>query len=463
MEHKFFVTTPIYYVNDKPHIGHAYTTIAADILARFYRSKDFDVFFLIGTDEHGAKVQRSAKKANLEPQEFVDQISAEYQKVWKDLNISNDEFIRTTQEKHIKYSQDFIQKLKDKGDIYSGKYKGLYCVSCEEYKKEADLSDDNICPVHQQKCEILSEKVWFFKLSKYEAKVKEAIEKDQIKIRPIERKNEVLSFLNQGLQDIAISRSKVSWGIPLPWDKSQTIYVWFEALLNYLSAGEKYWPADLQILGKDILRFHAVIWPAMLIAAKFELPKEIFVHGYFTIAGKKISKTLGNIITPNQVIEKFGVDAARYLIISEFPFGNDGDVSIEKFQQRYNAELANGLGNLTQRVLTLCVNSKIQISNVKKIPKSKFSNIQNKLKQLDFTGYVGEINKIIQECNQKIDKNKPWELEAGSKELNQFLSEILEKIQLIGELFKPIMPQTAEKIEKQLKTLKPVPLFQRKL
>ncbi|KKP88956.1 MAG: Methionine-tRNA ligase [Berkelbacteria bacterium GW2011_GWA2_35_9] len=390
---KFYITTPIYYVNASPHIGHAYTTIAADILCRAHKSWGEKVFFLTGTDEHGAKIQRSAldfgeqrlkikdKKHNFPDasvgiptsdtigssekiQNYTDKISHEFKNAWKLLNINYDYFVRTTDENHERFVQEFLTKLYSKGDIYQGIYEGLYCVGCEEYKKAEDLENGN-CPIHKKPVENVKEAVYFFKLSQYQDKIIQLIESDEVKIRPLERKNEVLGFLQNKLEDTAISRSKVEWGIPVPWDKEQTIYVWVDALLNYLSViqnpkseirnpkHKEFWSPDLQLIGKDILRFHGVTWLGLLLSAELELPKELFAHGFFTINKQKMSKSLGNIISIQELINKYGLDATRYLLISSFPFGNDGDFSFEELDRRYESELANELGNLVQRTVVL--------------------------------------------------------------------------------------------------------------
>ncbi|MFH1565199.1 MAG: class I tRNA ligase family protein, partial [bacterium] len=303
---KFYITTPIYYVNDKPHIGHAYTTIAADVLARYHRLKGEDVFFLTGTDEHGDKVARSAEKNGKSPLEFCDENSAKFQMAWDVLNITNNDFIRTTEERHKKIVKVLFERLRDARTplgnvvIYEGEYEGLYCVGCEKYITEKEL-DNGKCPDHQKEPEVIREKNWFFRLSDYGKVLREKIESDEIYVFPQERKNEVLSFIDQGLDDVAISRPSVKWGLPIPWDADQKIYVWIEALMNYLSAididserGKKLWPADVHLMAKDIIKFHAVIWPAILLALDLDLPKSISVHGFFTIDGKKMSKSLGN-------------------------------------------------------------------------------------------------------------------------------------------------------------------------
>lgn len=341
---KFYITTPIYYVNAEPHIGHAYTTIAADILARYHRMKGYKVFFSAGTDEHGIKIEKKAKQQNKKPKQFTDEISAKFQLAFSELNITNNCFTRTTEKKYTKVVQKVLQYMYNKGDIYLGKYEGLYCVGCEQYKSEKDLIN-NKCPDHQIKPEKVSEETYLFRMSKYQDVLLKKIETDEFKIRPISRKNEIISFYKkEGLKDISFSRKNVKWGIPLPWDKKHTAYVWADAFVNYLTAlgwqgfksewKKNMWPPDIHLMGKDILRVHATIWPAMLLSLNVALPKLLFSHGFFLVNGQKMSKTIGNVITPDDLIEKYGVDATRYLLISATSFGHDGDINLEWFDKK---------------------------------------------------------------------------------------------------------------------------------
>src|SRR3989344_1687897 len=359
---KFFVTTPIYYVNAKPHIGSAYTTIAADVLARFRRAQGDDVHFLTGTAEHGTKMANYASEANKTPQEFVDENSQYFKEAWQKLNISFDDFIRTTEPRHEQAVVKFFAKLKESGAIYEGEYEGLYCVGHEAFLKESELDAEGKCLDHQTKPEKVKEKNWFFKLSQYASLLEQRITSGEFIIEPAGRKREVLSFIKQGLEDISISRQNVSWAIPLPWDKSQTIYVWLDELFNYCSAigygandtlFKKWWPADLHLVGKDIIKFHCIIWPALLEAIGLPWPKKVFAHGFFTVDGQKMSKSLGNVVDPVEVAEEYSADVLRYFILRDIPFGNDGDFSQQRLRDRYNADLANGLGNLVSRVLNL--------------------------------------------------------------------------------------------------------------
>lgn len=465
---KKFITTPIYYINDIPHIGHAYTTIAADVLTRFYRRKGEEIFFLTGVDEHGAKIAEAAKKAGEDPKHFVDELVPRFQKTWANLNISYSEFFRTTNPEHEKVVVDFVRKIKEKGFIEKRKYEGLYCVGCEKYLTQEDLVDGK-CPDHQTMPQKQSEENYFFLLSKFQDHLKEAIESGKMKVLPEQRKNEVLGKLKQGLEDVSISRAGVSWGIPFPGDESQTIYVWVDALLNYYSATKIYaekspaWPADLHLMAKDILWFHAVIWPAMLMALDLDLPKKIFAHGFFTINGQKMSKTLGNVLDPNELIEKFGADAVRYALLREFPFGEDGDISEEKIAKHYN-DLANNIGNLLQRTISMV--------NQYEIPRSichceEHSDeaiclqIDKKIENLDFYNVLIEIMQLAESTNKYIAEKEPWKLakEEKREELEEALSTAYMDLEILAEILEPFMPETAEKMKKQLETLKPEPLF----
>jgi len=472
---KILITTPIYYVNDKPHIGHAYTTLAADVLTRFFRAQGKEVFFLTGTDEHGAKIADSAEKSGKSPKEFCDEISDLFKKSWENLNIKYDYFVRTTDKRHEEAVKKFIEKLKEKDAIYEKEYEGLYCVGCEKFLTEKELVD-GICPDHKTKPEIISEKNYFFKLKDYLKEIENLIRKNKLEIGPEHIKNEVLGLLKQGLDDFSISRQKerVKWGIDLPFDNNQIIYVWVDALLNYISAvgyGDnkkefKKWWEDARIvhlLGKDILKFHAIYWPAMLLAVGEKIPEQEFIHGFFTINGQKMSKTLGNVIDSNKIVEKFGVDATRYLLLSQFPFGQDGDIKQEKFIEKYNSDLANGLGNLVARVLTLAIRNKIQDTNTKpekeilnKINKTK-ENYEKLMEEFRLYEVLEEIWKLISFCDEYIEKEKPWKNPNPEKTISNLLYCISE----IADLIAPFLPQTSEKIKEQLKTGKSEILFPR--
>lgn len=456
---KFYITTPIYYVNDKPHIGHAYTTVAADILSRFYKMQGEEVFFLTGTDEHGAKIAEAARLAGKEPQEFCDAIADGFKKTWGNLDIGYSHFIRTTDKDHEAGVVAFMRKLQQRGFLYEKDYTGLYCVGCEKFLTEKELVDGK-CPDHQRVPEKVTEKNWFFKLSDFLKEIKSKIQSGALEIAPENAKKEVLGLFKQGLEDFSISRQKVSWGIKVPWDPDQTFYVWVDALLNYwtalkLTGKENYWPPDVHLIGKDILKFHAIFWPAMLLAAGLPLPKKIFVHGYFTIDGQKMSKSLGNVIDPNDLVEKFGVDATRYLLMSQFPFGNDGDISLEKLRAVYNADLANGLGNLVARVAKFgSQNLESRISNL------ELGEYNNLMRGLKFYEVLKLIITRVQGCNLLIEQKKPWEIKE-EKARDESLQEVVEEILMISCMLAPFMFGTSEKIREILVTGKSEILFPR--
>lgn len=468
MDKKYYVTTPIYYVNDAPHVGSSYTTLAADIISRYYKQKlgKDNVFFLTGTDEHGQKIAESAKKNNQSPLEFADSIVPKFKSAWKLLNINYDYFIRTTDPRHEKVASDLLQKLYDSGHIYSGTYEGPYCVGCERYYKEAELVNSR-CPFHPNKdISHQKEKNYFFKLKGLvENKVLPKIRSGEYNILPEIRKNEILSRIEQGVEDISISREGVSWGIQIPWDKTQTAYVWIEALMNYYSAtqflkGKKdFWPANLHLMAKDILWFHAVIWEAVLIAAGIDLPKNIFAHGFFTIEGQKMSKSLGNVITPKQMVDRYGVDGSRYLLISAVSFGSDGDISLKTFDSKYNADLANGLGNLIARTAKLAEKIDFFEKYTPELTKEYIKGMESF--ELD---QILEIIKLeIKSLDAFINKSEPWNIK-DNLELKKVLQKCIDKIRQIALELKPFLPETAKNIERQFtgpKIKSSKPLFPR--
>lgn len=456
---KFYLTTPIYYVNDKPHIGHAYTTIAADVLARFYRSRGRDVRFLTGLDEHGAKIAERAAAEELDPQVFVDRQAEVFLDVWRRYNVSNDSFVRTTSEHHKRAVGMFLQKLFDKGDVYEGFYEGLYCVGCEKFLTEKELVDGK-CPDHLRVPERLKEKNYFFKLKKYLPQVTKAVSSGAIAIEPEARRNEILSLLSQGLEDFSLSRQSVKWGIPLPWDPTQVCYVWVEALQNYISdvgygaddAGfQKWWPADLHLIGKEIIKFHAIFWPAMLLSAGLPLPKKIFANGFFTVDGRKMSKTLGNGIDPVELSEKFGSDAARYLLLSQFPFDEDGNIEKERFVEKYNADLANGLGNLVSRTTQMI--EKFLYGRVEPLRDLVYDRpaIERRIQRLEFFEALQDIWAIIQQGNQYIDAQKPWEqAKNDAVAVKRTLGNLVTLLLDVAELLQPFLPDAGARIRKNL-------------
>jgi len=475
-KNKFYVTTPIYYVNDVPHLGHAYTTIAADILARWNRSQGKSVFFLTGTDEHGLKIQRAAEQAGKKPKEFVDDLSKKWKNVFSKLNISYDSWTRTTDKEHEKAVQEFIQTVAKKKDIKEGKYKGNYCVDCEHYLTDDDIIDGK-CKIHKKPVEFLEEDTYFFKMSKYAGKLAELYAQNPGLIQPKGKLQEIRGrILREGLQDLSITRTTFDWGVPFPLDKKHVTYVWFDALTNYISAlgwpkGEKFkefWPADLHLIGKDILWFHTAMWHSMLLSAGIELPKEVYAHGWWTVEGEKMSKSLGNVIDPVKMVDRYGADSLRYYLFREIPFGEDGNFSEKVLVQRHNTELANDLGNLVSRTLTLI--EKFAGGKVPK-PRSEKSedvdfiatldddvrHISEHVEKLEFHHALGKIWEFIKAVNKYIDSEKPWEL-ANTKDehLHTVLYNCTEALRIISALIWPFMPETAEKIAKQL-GLKEVP------
>lgn len=457
MPQKFYITTPIYYVNAEPHIGHAYTTIVADVLARWHRLGGARVFFLTGTDEHGEKVQRAAEAAGQTPRQFCDRIAGKFRDAWKALDIRYDHFIRTTDPAHVAAVQRALTILHQNGHIYKGTYRGLYCVGCERYLTPSELVDGR-CPDHLTEPKIMSEESYFFRLSAFQQALLRKIESGEMAIGPEARKNEVLSFLKKNrLEDISISRSKVTWGIPLPWDPTKTAYVWMDAFLNYITGigwpdkrFARHWPADLHLIGKDILRVHTTIWPAELLAIGLETPRRFFAHGYFTIGGQKMSKSLGNVVDPVALAEKYPVDAVRYFLIREFPLGEDGDFSGEALRQRMNGELVSDLGNLVSRVLALCEkNSTVKIEGEPILEnKLNLKKISSHMEKLELHHAVDEIFNVVRACNAYINQTEPWKKKG--KELGNILYNLVEGLRIIAILISPFMPATAENITSQL-------------
>ncbi len=445
-KNKFYVTTAIDYVNAEAHIGHAYQKIIADALSRWYKLLGKKVFFLTGTDEHGKKIARSAEQANLSPKEFTDKMSEKFKQAWKALNIKYDRFIRTTDKDHKKIVEKFTKGVNQSGDLYKGNYEGLYCVDCESYYTEKE-APSLICPIHKKPLEKLKEETYFFKLSKYQSFLLDLYKKHPEFILPKERRNEITNRVKEGLKDLSITRTSIEWGIPFPLDNKHVFYVWYEALINYYTATqkkgkEKFWPADLHILGKDNTWFHTVIWPAMLKSANLPLPKTVFNHGFLTFNGQKISKSLGNTISPIILVKKYGTDTVRYFCLRNFPFGEDGDFSEESLQERYNNELANKLGNLVSRVSTLAEKYGIQKSTPIN-SKPVLVKTKKHLKNYEIDKALNEIFAFIDQLNKYIQQKKPWETQD-----KKVLYQLANGIKDIAILLSSFMPETSEKIAK---------------
>lgn len=469
MPKPFYITTPIYYVNAKPHIGHAYTTVAADVFARFKKIQGAGVFFSTGTDEHGLKIEKAAEKAGENPKEFVEKIALQFQDLWKKLNIDYTKFIRTTDTKHKEAVQKVLQTLYDSGAIYKGFYEGLYCVGCEQFKMDDELVGGK-CPDHNLVPELVKEDAYLLKMTELQKDLVEKIESDVLHIAPVKYKTEILSFLkSEMLKDISISRKNVKWGIALPFDETHTTYVWVDAFLNYLTVlgwtGDKdsipkEWPADVQFIGKDILRVHATIWPIILMHLGILLPKMIFTHGHILAGGKKMSKTLGNTISIDEMLAKFGTDGTRYLLLSAGTFGEDVDLTMERMTEKYNADLANGLGNLVSRVMKLAEqmkNNKFGMEN-RGLPE----DIVELLNEYKFSEALEYIWKKVSEANKYIDNEKPWELVKNDQEkFEAVMKKLLEDLAVIAELLMPFLPETSDKIKEALQKGKVEPLFQR--
>lgn len=469
----FFITTAIDYVNAAPHVGHAVEKVLTDVVARYHRMSGGDTYFLTGSDENSLKNVQAAEKAGRPTEEFVAENAESFKALSQSLNLSFDQFIRTTEKRHFEGAQKMWQAFHP-DDLYKKKYRGLYCVGCEEFKLEKDLVDGK-CPEHQKEPEVVEEENWFFKLSNYSDKLLALIENDTLKIYPDYRKNEVVSFIKMGLEDFSISRSVErarNWGVPVPGDASQIMYVWVDALSNYITAldyasdgalYEKFWKGEgekVHVIGKGILRFHAIYWPAMLLSAKLPLPTTIYAHEYLTINGQKMSKTLGNVIYPSELVEKFGIDGTRYLLLTALPYSKDGDLSWEKMTEKYNADLANGLGNLVSRVLKL--SESIEKSSVfaeKYTMPEELSGIVSEYRIADALEYVwGK----VREANKYVDDHKPWELvKTDQAKLQEVMENLLTQLGFIAFLLRPLLPGTSEKIETALKTGKVEPLFQR--
>lgn len=469
-KNRILITTPIYYVNDKPHIGHAYTTLAADVLARFFRTQGKEVFFLTGTDEHGSKIAESAEKMGKSPKQLCNENSQLYKEAWRNLNVKYDYFTRTTDKKHEKAVKKFVEQLKEKGAIYERNYEGLYCIGCEKFLISQELIN-GLCLYHKTKPQKISEKNYFFQLKNYLKKVEKAIINNKLEIQPFSAKQEVLGLFKQNLDDFSISRQKerVKWGIEVPFDSEQTIYVWIDALVNYISAigygnnikeFKKWWDDSyaIHLLGRDILKFHAIYWPAMLIAGGIKLPDQEFIHGFFTINNQKMSKTLGNVIDPNKLLDKFGADAARYLLLSQFPFGSDGNIQETKFEEQYNSNLANGLGNLIERTFALLRKYNYKAHPLKSATKEFENNFKKHeeeyyycMNNLDLFKALENAFSLTREIDKYINKKKPWSIPLDkSKEINTILTNLLSGLSKIVVFLEPFIPSKLDLVKKRI-------------
>ena len=474
---KFYITTPIYYPSGQFHIGHCYTTIIADAIARYKRLKGFDVFFQTGTDEHGQKIEKKAEEKGVTPIEYVNPIIEDAKDLWSNLQISYDYFIRTTDEEHVAAVQKIFKKMYDNGDIYKSEYKGLYCTPCESFWTESQLDEDGNCPDCHREVHEVSEESYFFKLSKYQDRLVKFYDENPNFILPLTRKNEMLNnFIKPGLEDLCVSRTSFKWGIPVDFDEGHVVYVWVDALTNYITSlgypdennelYKKYWPADLHLVGKEIVRFHTIIWPCMLMSLGLPLPKQVFGHGWLVINGGKISKSVGGYKDPREYINEYGVDAVRYFALREVPFGNDGNFSEDALIARTNADLVNTLGNLVNRTIAMSkkyFDSKVENPNIYEEVDDSLINyakmlpsiVDSKMNSLKVNEALEDIFELLKRSNKYIDDTTPWVLakdESNSDRLKTVLYNLLESIRISSVLLRAFIPSTSDRIFKMLNT-----------
>jgi methionyl-tRNA synthetase len=463
----YYVTTPIYYVNGEPHLGHAYTTIAADVLARHMRQRGEEVFFLTGTDEHGEPVTQAAETLGITPRELGDLNAGRFRELAGRLNATNDFFIRTTDPEHAEVVAEVVQRIHDNGHVYEGTYEGWYCPRCADFKTESELEEGNRCPIHKIVLEREREDNWFFRLSSFQEPLERLYAERPDFVIPQNRYNEALSFIRSGLRDLSLSRARLKWGVPVPWDRSQVIYVWIDALLNYYSAlsyareGEdltdRFWPATVHLIGKDILKFHAVIWPAMLMAAGIEVPRRVGIHGFLLLGEHKMSKSLGNVIEPFQVADLYGADALRFYVLREVSFGSDGEVSPEGFETRYTTELANEYGNLASRTLAMIGRYRDGVVPAPRATTPPLAAdfeglaeaVRERIDALELTAALDEIWRRIKLLNRYVQEEQPWQLakdEAQAERLDEVLFTLAEGLRVVSVLVHPFMPESAERL-----------------